>query len=40
MLIALLLVIALQAFGVFNLANDSGRLAADQVIVGPILLLS
>ena len=29
MLIALLLVIAFQAFGVFNLANERRRLAAD-----------
>ncbi len=40
MLIALLLVIALQAFGVFNLANDkAGWLPIICVIVGPILLL-
>jgi len=40
MLIALLLVIALQAFGIINLANDrTGLLPIAAVIVGPILLI-
>src|SRR6476660_1306861 len=40
MLVLLLLVIAVQAFGVFNLANDRiGWLPVICVIVGPLLLL-
>src|SRR5882724_526040 len=40
MLIVLLLVIAFQAFGIYNLSNnDAGWLPVISVIVGPILLL-
>src|SRR5438128_4661720 len=40
MLVALLLVIAFQVFGVFNLSNDSaGWLPVVSVIVGPLLLI-
>ena len=40
MLVALVLVIALQVFGIANLANDNiGALPIASVIVGPLLLL-
>ena len=40
MLVLLVLAVALQAFGIFNLANDrSGLLPILSVIVGPLLLL-